>query len=267
MKQNIILIILLVALFLFGLVIYDFSDQLIDDLTKHDWYTYENNKLEVMSFKKNKFSFYNNETKKAARNYANCTTFSYNKSINVIKLNCNITENKIYINSYDKETLKITINGEELILYSTKKGASEANFRFNNNLSLKEYNELININLTKYTYDTVDEIVKLYKSKNNTYVAFVNNDITYENVLNYKALDKVVILTNNNLVIITTNDLNDFEVAKLHEIYKGFSDKATDYIKNDIDVYLIGNKKVKPVSTISINNINEIDKFKLEEIE
>ena len=42
MKQNIILIIILIGLFIFGLLIYDFSDELDKTLYNNSWYIYEN---------------------------------------------------------------------------------------------------------------------------------------------------------------------------------------------------------------------------------
>src|SRR5574344_1762892 len=109
MKQNIIMVIILIALFFFGLLIYDFSDQLSSDVTKHDWYLYQNNDLTVMSFKKNKFVYYKVSSGKSIKGYESCSTYTYNKSINVVKLNCSATGNKIYMASYDDDTLKLTI--------------------------------------------------------------------------------------------------------------------------------------------------------------
>ena len=45
MKQNIILIVILIGLFVFGLLIYDFSDALDDVLYDSSWYIYEDGKL------------------------------------------------------------------------------------------------------------------------------------------------------------------------------------------------------------------------------
>ena len=48
MKQNIILIVILIGLFVFGLLIYDFSDALDDVLYDSSWYIYEDGKLKAL---------------------------------------------------------------------------------------------------------------------------------------------------------------------------------------------------------------------------
>lgn len=104
MKQNIILIVILIGLFVFGLLIYDFSDALDDVLYDSSWYIYEDGKLNKMDFKDNEFSYVNVDSGKVLDNYKSCHTFRYNRSINVIKLNCNINENKIYV-SRDRKSV------------------------------------------------------------------------------------------------------------------------------------------------------------------
>ena len=56
MKQNIIMIIILVALFFFGLLIYDFSDNLDNSVINHEWYALDNEQMTVLSFEDNKFA-------------------------------------------------------------------------------------------------------------------------------------------------------------------------------------------------------------------
>ena len=61
MKQNIIMIIVLVILFLFGLVIYDFSDELDKSISDLDWYKVEGSRVSVLNFENQKFSYFNKE--------------------------------------------------------------------------------------------------------------------------------------------------------------------------------------------------------------
>ena len=50
-----------------------------------------------MNFRDNEFSFVNASSDEKIDEYKTCRTFRYNRSINVIKLNCNISSNKIYL--------------------------------------------------------------------------------------------------------------------------------------------------------------------------
>ena len=52
----------------------------------------------------------------------------YNRSINVIKLNCHISANKLYIVSASDNKLVMTINGEENVFYPSEKEAIKADF-------------------------------------------------------------------------------------------------------------------------------------------
>ena len=57
MKRNLILMGILGLLFMGGVFIYDFSDEMDEKLTSHKWYIVENNKTYVMSFKDNYFAY------------------------------------------------------------------------------------------------------------------------------------------------------------------------------------------------------------------
>ncbi|MDD4795992.1 MAG: hypothetical protein PHG03_05520, partial [Bacilli bacterium] len=153
MKQNIIMIILLVALFIFGLLIYDFSDELNPSITDHDWYSIED-EMTVISFKDRKFSYFYASTGEAVSLYELCINYRFNKSINVIKLNCNLRQNKLYITKTTDEELILTIDGEEKTFYASEVLAKEAKFMESNKLSKSEFNDLMNIDLNKYTITT-----------------------------------------------------------------------------------------------------------------
>ena len=62
-KQNIVMAIILIFLFVFGLLIYDFSDKLDDNISNNNWYRLENNKMTVVNFKNEKFSYLYDENK------------------------------------------------------------------------------------------------------------------------------------------------------------------------------------------------------------
>ena len=103
MKKGFIFILILVVLFVGAILIYDFSDIPSEMLAGHDWYLIENNDVYVLNLENNKFSFKNKNNDE--ERYKNCNTYKYNNSSNVIKLDCSIKNNKLYIATFDENKL------------------------------------------------------------------------------------------------------------------------------------------------------------------
>jgi hypothetical protein len=266
MKQNIIMVIILIALFIFGLLIYDFSDELDSKITSHNWYIYENKEMDVMSFKNNEFSYTNADTKKSVVAFESCVTYRYNKSINVIKLNCSILGNKIYIKSYDDEHLILTINNEEITLYKSRELAEAAKFKNDNNLTDSEYNILMNKDLTKYKSVTTDEIVKLNKSKDINYVAFINGNLNYDDTFNYEALDSIINKNSDKIIYVyNTKDINESDISKLHQVSDLFTLKLSDYVSNNIKIYRITKKSIIFLDEINVTNYAEASSYNIKD--
>ena len=262
MKQNIILIVILIGLFVFGLLIYDFSDALDDVLYDSSWYIYEDGKLNKMDFKDNEFSYVNVDSGKVLDNYKSCHTFRYNRSINVIKLNCNINSNKIYIASFDENQLKISVNGEDRVFYSSIDEVRKNEFIKNNNLTKEEYEKMINIDFSKYSNINPSEFDTLYNSKESNYVAIVNNDISYTNVSNYIALDKFISESKKNVLLLNVSNISKEDAKNLHKKYDNFKEDSAEYIKDEINIYLVGNKKIKHIEKLDFKNINDAKNYK-----
>ena len=244
MKQNIILIVILIGLFVFGLLIYDFSDALDDVLYDSSWYIYEDGKLNKMDFKDNEFSYVNVDSGKVLDNYKSCHTFRYNRSINVIKLNCNINENKIYVSRFDKNSLVMQINGVEKTYYSSKEEA---------------------IDFTKYSSIIPAEFDTLLNSKETNYVAVVNSNVNYANISNYVALDKFISEAKKNVLLLNVSNITKEDAKNLHSKSDYFSADVSEYITNEINVYMIGNKKIKFVTKLDFKDLKSAKKFNVEE--
>lgn len=260
MKQNIIMIILLVALFIFGLLIYDFSDELDPSITDHDWYSIED-EMTVISFKDRKFSYFYAANEKPVSLYELCINYRFNKSINVIKLNCNLRQNKLYITKTTDEELILTIDGEEKTFYASEVLAKEAKFMESNKLSKSEFNDLMNIDLNKYTITTFADINTLYKSKETKLIAFVSDTKTIKNALNLRALYN---LTNNSskpVLVIDYNTLKDVELVKLAKLNKEIPTNINDFNQNNIPIYIIGNKSFKLATDIDVSAFSEVNNY------
>ena len=262
MKQNIILIIILIGLFIFGLLIYDFSDELDKTLYNNSWYIYENDTLRKMNFRDNEFSFVNASSDEKIDEYKTCRTFRYNRSINVIKLNCNISGNKIYIASFDEDQLKISVNGEDRVFYSSIDEVRKNEFIKNNNLTLEEYENMINIDFSKYSNINPSEFDTLYNSKESNYVAIVNNNISYTNISNYIALDKFISESKKNVILLNVSNISKEDAKNLHKKCDDFKEDSVDYVKDEIDIYLVGNKKIKHVEKLDFKNISDAKNYK-----
>ncbi|MDD4706232.1 MAG: hypothetical protein PHS24_03370 [Bacilli bacterium] len=265
MKQNIIMIIILLILFLFGLLIYDFSDELDKSVSDHNWYRVENNELTVISFKDRVFSYYYVETKKPVGLFELCTSFRYNHSINVIKLNCNIKENKLYIASVDDKKLTITINGIENIFYINESEAIKADFIKQNNLNEEQFGDLMNTSLIKFNTTTTDEVVNMFKVKKSQLVAFVTKELTIQNALNLKALYNFISNTNTNVFVLDIDTLEASEIEKFSKI----DIKISDIIKQapkSISIYNIGNKKHELITGIEVKAFSEVDSYQIKEV-
>ena len=261
MKQNIIMIIILVALFFFGLLIYDFSDELDKSVTAHDWYALENDEMTVISFKDYKFSYYYSATGEKVSLYDLCITYRYNRSINVIKLKCNIKGNKLYVSKVTDDELNLTIDGEEKKFYATEDKAKEAAFIKNNNLSNEEFSELMTIDLNKFTITTANDIVNLYKSKDVKLIAFASENKTIQNALNLKALYNLAAHSNKSLLVINYNKIESSELNKLLKLNNRIPKSTAEFNENMISLYVVGNKKFELITDIEVSAFSEVNNY------
>ena len=261
MKQNMIMIVILVALFFFGILIYDFSDELDQDIVSHDWFRVEKTQMTVITFKDGRFSYYYEETNKPVTLYELCLAYRFNRSINVIKLNCAIKGNKLYISSFDEEELVMTIEGSEKTFYATSEAALAADFRLENDLSPTEFEDLMTIDLSEYSVTNLDEINTLYKGVNPKLVAIVNQSDKIKNALNLKALANLANKSGETILILVLEDLANSELTKLNKLNSGFPTDIKGFNLNTIPVYRVGNKKFSLVTMIDVNTYSEINNY------
>lgn len=248
MKKGLFFILILAMLFIGAIVIYDFSDIPSEGLAGHDWYLIENSDVYVLNLANNKFSFKNVSNNE--ERYENCNTYKYNNSSNVIKLDCSIKNNKLYIATYDDNKLVVTINGEEKTLYKTEELAYEHKFIDDNNLSEQEYNELYKISFDEKYFINVKEFLSIYKGKSKKKVVLVSNNYNYKNILDYVKLSKEI---NDDYKLIAIDSLSD---ADLSDLFKKIG--ITDYDNSLVTVYLVGKKTTDISEVIDIKNIKEV---------
>lgn len=262
MKQNIIMLVILLILFLFGLLIYDFSDAIDKNISDYKWYRISYNKLTAISFKDQNFSYYYVETKKPVSLFESCNTYRYNRSINVIKLNCHIKENKLFLSNVNEKELTININGEENHFYINETEAIKADFMKQNNLNEEQYNNLMDTSLTKFNIITFDDVIKMFKSKKNQLIAFVNDEVTIQNALNLKALHNFINNTNNNIYVVDLNNLEASEIEKFNNINIKIKEISAKN-KQAISIYSIGNKEIQLITGIEVKAFSELDNYNI----
>lgn len=252
MKKNIILLVILVILFIFGLLIYDFSDKLDDNIVNNSWYAVEGEDVYQISFKDNNFEYLKNNV--AMVEFENCHNYHFNSSSNVVKLGCG--NKKAYIASFDKEELILTIDKKENTYFPTLDVAYTENFKKINKLTDDEYSSLLAVDLSEYTSITVKKLTSIYKGKKKEYIALINEKINYENAFNIAALSSILQKTNDKYKIIYLDKLTEEELKKLNSYTK-----KTEYNNDELLIYEVGNKKVKLSETISISSKEELKHY------
>lgn len=248
MKKGLVFIILLIVIFCGALLIYDFSDIPDSKLTSHEWYLKENNEMYVLNLNNNKFSFKN--VLDGKNKYADCHTYKYNNSSNIIKLDCDVKGNKIYIATYDNDRLVLTLNGTEKMLFRTQELAYEHEFKVNNNLSDEEYEKLYNLNIDDKYYITLEQFNSFYKSKDKKMIVLVSSNINYNNILNYVKLSRM--LKENYYLI----NIDSIDSSKLKDLYKKLDGSYDD---NTLTIYEVGGRKSKVAEIINIKDISELN--------
>ncbi len=252
MKNKIFLFIVFMVLFVFGILIYDFSDEMDKVLTGNTWYLYDNNNMYLLNLKNNRFNF-TIENGEKVKEYENCNSFQYNENVSMIKFKCNGEIKKMYISSYDEDTLVLNDNGEEKKFYSSKELALVENFKQVNELTDSEYNNLLSINFNDELFINYKEFLKLYKGKSTVYVGLITNNINYENVYNYQVLNNLIDNSSKKFYLINIDNLSKSEVAKLNRITK------IDNYENKLYIYEVKNKSMKCkviIDTVSKNDLN-----------
>lgn len=249
MKKNIILISLLILLFVFGLLIYDFSDNLNKEIINKNWFLVDHNDLYEISFKDNNFVYLKNNKKIV--DFEDCKNYHFNNSTNVVKLGC--SNKKAYIASFDENTLTMTIDNKENTYYSSEDLAYEENFKKQNELTDDEYKSLIAIDLSEYSSITMKELNSIYKGKKKVYIALVKETINYNNAFNMNVLTAMIKNSTQKYQLLFIDKLNETNLEKLNSYTK-----QKEYNDNEIPVYEVGNKKFKLKEKIKITSKEEM---------
>lgn len=242
MKKIVIFILILSFLFIGALFIYDFSDEIDEKLTTHEWFTLIDDNNYLLNLKKGSFEYKNINNEKS--NYNNCHNYVYNSSSNVIKLDCNVKNNKLYIASFSEDELTVTIDGIERVFFSTIDKAILNNFLTVNNLTNEEYLELLNVQYDAKYFVSYKEFNSIYKGKEIKYIVLISKDINYDNIFEYNKLKEIL---NDDFVLIQREELSDSE-------FKEVSHKLNIKESNSLIIYEVANKKVKAIELTDFNN-------------
>lgn len=252
MKKNIILLALLVILFVFGLLIYDFSDKLDENIVNNNWYAIDGEDIYQITFKDNDFKYLKNNVEMVE--FENCHNYHFNSSSNVVKLGCG--NKKAYIASFSKDELTLTIDKKENTYYPALNIAYEENFKKINKLTEDEYSSLLAADLSEYTSISMKKFTSIYKGKKKEYIALVNGEVNYENAFNVAALSSILEKTGDKYKLLYLDKLTDDELSKLNSYTK-----KTEYSNDELLIYEVGNKKVKLSNTISISSKEELKQY------
>ena len=257
MKQNIIMVIILIALFFFGLLIYDFSDELEATITKNDWYRVEEKQMLIMSFRDNRFSYIYEVTGLTYGDYESCETFRFNRSINVIRLNCGVKGNKIRLSKIDEDEKVIVIERTEKTFHNSRENAINANFIIENELTEEAFNSLMNYDLNIFNQIRINRINNFHNSRENTFIALVYNRNSIQNALNIRVLSNYV----DNISILIVDELNENEYQTLTRLNKDLPADLDYFDQDTIPVFRIGNQRMTLVHRIEVIDYPDINNY------
>ena len=250
MKKKIFLSLVMIVLFVFGILIYDFSDEMGEELVGHSWYMTNNNEVYVLSLKNNIFDLKDEEGKKAEM-YRTCSTFQYNSNVSMIKLRCEGASKKIYISNADDNSLVLNDEGEEYAFYNSRELALVEDFKTENELSNEEYDELLSISFDQNLIINYNKFMSLYKGKSSVYVAFITNNINYHNVYKYVVLNNLITNSSKKFYLINVDNLNEEELKKINKI--------TDVEEYKDVVYVFEVKKKNIKTKVKIDALGKKD--------
>lgn len=257
MKKRVFITIIMVILFVFGILIYDFSDEMSEELVSHNWYMTNNGEIYVLSLKHNIFKLTNEDSQKIDL-YRTCTSFQYNSNVSMIKLKCAEGSKKLYITNNDDNKLILNDEGEEYTFYNTKEVALIEEFKSTNELSNEDYDKLLAISFNDDLFITYSKFMSLYKAKKATYVGFVNSNINYQNVYKYVVLNNLITNSSKKFYLINVDNLTKEELKKINKLTKveDYTDKIYVFelkkksIKSKVVIDAIGKKDL-----VNYNNI------------
>ena len=255
MKKKLFIAGILIVLFIFGILIYDFSDDIDPLLLDNTWYINNNKEIYTLSLKNNKFSLVN-ENNELVSEYKNCTSYQYNSNVSMIKLKCDGLSKKIYISEYDKEKLVLNENGVDRNYYSNKEIALIEKFKEVNELSDNDYNNLISINFNEDLFIGYKVFNSLLKSKDKVYVGLISNNINYENVYNYQVLNNLITNSTKKFYLLSIDKLNQEELDKLNK-----QTKVNNY-EDKIYVYEVSKKGINNKVIIDTTSKNDLSNYK-----
>jgi len=262
MKQNIIMIAILVALFFFGLLIYDFSDELDKSISSRSWYAVMEGELARVSFSNHNFVFVNPETDERIPHFSDCVTYRFNRNINVIRLNCNVKGNKIHLSNITDDSITLTLDGDEVDFFILEEEAWNADFRNRNNLTLEEFNSIISFDFNKYTEVRASDVEAITRG-DDRYVAFVNNSQTFKNALNVEALRNFANNSSIPVVVIIIDDLTNEDLARLRRLNREIHSNVEDFDLDTILLYKAGDRKLTFIDEIDVYDFSEAESYNI----
>jgi transcriptional regulator with XRE-family HTH domain len=253
------MIAILVVLFIFGLLIYDFSDELGKEIANYDWYKVQESGMTVLSFRDHKFSYIYEETGRSFGPYANCRTFKYNHSIQVLRLDCSVRGNKLFITPVEDDRLVITVDNVEKTFFKNREDAINARFMEDNDLTQLELEDLLDYNLADFNRVSINEVSDLQRGRSSEYVAIIKDFENLRTALNVKTLSLLENEVERNLSLIIVNDKPANDIDRLNDLFLAFDDCLT--MVEVIPIYLVGERTVTLAGVIDTERYNEINNF------
>ena len=198
------------------------SNSIDENLLNKKWYHYDYSTGYYNTFYIDLNSF-NYDVSKG--DYSSCTNYTYNKSSNELRLNC---DEKISIVEVKSNRIVLNIDSKNLVFYDNVDSSLNYEFESFYKKSISEYKkeksvvtELIKINYNRF--------FELFKENEFSYFIFYDNACTsVDCVLSLDVIEKWINVKSN-IYYVNINEFSDEQMLNLNKINKSFSIDRTYY--------------------------------------
>lgn len=194
------------------------SNELDSTLLNKKWYHYDNitGYYDVFYIENNGLKY---ET--SNKNYDSCSTYSYNKSKNELKLNCN---KSIIFDKVEDNKLVLNIDSKKVVFFDDVDRSLNYEFEVYFKKTIVEYKKEKKV-VSEFIKIDYNRFIEIFNGNEFSYVVFFDNKCSsVDCVLSLNSIEKWI-TQNNNVYYV---DINDFSSTQMENINKLNNNFMTD---------------------------------------
>lgn len=192
------------------------SNEMDSNLLNKKWYHYDNltGYYEVFYIDNNGLKFDTSNKK-----YDACSSYTYNKSNNELKLNCDI---KIIVDKLENNKLILNIDSKKFVFFDDIDNTLNYEFEVYFKKSMTEYKKEKKV-VSEFIKIEYKRFLELFKSKEFSYVVFFDDSCSsVDCVLSLNTIEKWI-AKNNNVYYVDLNDFSDKQMEEINKLNRNFS--------------------------------------------